>query len=77
MSELDHSHRAQIERLLGRPLVPEELAAAGSLESLSEPVLAVARQLRAKQLALCAAYLQALAPARGVALVEFIDGLTH
>jgi hypothetical protein len=75
MKQLDARSRAQIERLLGRPLAPEELVPADSPEALSEPVLQVARQLRARQLVLCTIYLHTLVPTRGRVMAEFIDHL--
>jgi hypothetical protein len=76
MIELDPAVRRGIENILGRPLAPDELVPAERLELLSEPVLNVARQLRRKQLALCAAYIHALAPhPGGFGFADFIDGL--
>ena len=75
MSELSPIYRSEIEDILGRPLVPEELAPAERLESLSEPVLQVARQLRRQRPILCAAYLHALVPKHGRFLTELVDDL--
>jgi hypothetical protein len=75
MNPLDTRSRGQIERLLGRPLTPEELVPADTPEALSEPVLKVARQLRARHLVLCTIYLHSLVPTRGRGMAEFIDHL--
>lgn len=75
MNPLDSRSRAQIERLLGRPLTPEELISADTPEALSGPVLEVARQLRARHLVLCTIYLHSLVPTRGRVMAEFIDHL--
>jgi len=75
MIELDPAYRRGIERILGRPLVPDELVPAERPEQLSESVLKVARRLRHEQLALCAAYVHALVRTRGFAVMDFIDAL--
>ena len=77
MSEFDPNFRRQIERTLGRPLIPEELATADSLASLPKPVLRVAKDLRSQQLVLCAVYLHAAVPTRGIELADFIDKLSE
>jgi len=75
MTQLDQRTLTQIERLLGRPLTPEELVPAERPEALSNPVLEVARQLRSRQLVLCTIYLHSLVPVRGQIMAEFIDHL--
>lgn len=75
MSPLDTRSRAEIERLLGRPLTPVELVPADTPEALFGPVLEVARQLRARHLVLCTIYLHSLVPTRGRVMAEFIDHL--
>lgn len=75
MNPLDARSRAQIERLLGRPLTPAELVGADAPEALPGAVLDVARYLRTKNLVLCTIYLHALVPTRGRVMAEFIDHL--
>lgn len=75
MTQLDARSRAQIERLLGRALAPEELVPADGPDALREPVLEVARQLRSRNLVLCTIYLHTLVPTRGEVMATFIDHL--
>jgi hypothetical protein len=75
MSMLDDGHRRQIERALGRALAPDELERAERVDLVTEPMLRVARILRGYNLALCAAYVNAVLPLRGVALTSFVADL--
>ena len=62
MTTLEPSHREQIERELGRPLIPSELVEHDTLDELDDPEREVARQLATRQLVLCTLYLRALVP---------------
>jgi len=75
MSDLDPSHRKQIEETLGRPLSEEELVAVERLDELTPAELEVARVLVQQQLVLCSVYLRALTSASEGATRRFMDEL--
>ncbi len=72
---LDDEVRERVMRALGRELAPNESERAERVELASEAVLGVARQLRGYNLALCAAYVNAVLPLSGMALTSFVAEL--
>jgi hypothetical protein len=73
MAELDAEHRKQIERELGRPLTPAELEPAANPAAMSTATMLVARQLRGRQLVLCALYLKSVTSMTGAEAIAFVD----
>ena len=75
MKDLKPAQLAEIEAILGRPLVADELRPVEDLAGLSPAQLGVVRHLKDRQLVVCTVYLRAIAPVGVGEATRFLEDL--